>query len=106
MAYPATGGVAFLGVLQSDWAKYAAKRWNGSYKLKIKLVQGDTQLTTNAAANLAVAHSFASNGKVLAVTGPAGSQEVRTPRASTTVPVSRRSPARRARIFLTRPKPR
>jgi len=52
------------------------KRWNSSHKLKIKLVQGDTQLTTNAAANVAVAHSFASNGKILAVTGPAGSQEV------------------------------
>src|SRR5690349_6726502 len=76
IAYPATGGVAFLGATQIDWAKYAVKRWNASHKLKIKLVQGDTQLTTNAAANLAVAHSFASNGKILAVTGPAGSQEV------------------------------
>src|SRR4051795_3943248 len=76
VAYPATGGVAFLGALQFDWAKTALKRWNGSHKLKIKFVQGDTQLTTNAAANVAVAHSFASNGKVLAVTGPAGSQEV------------------------------
>jgi len=76
VAYPATGGVAFLGALQFDWAKTALTRWNGSHKLKIKLVQGDTQLTTNAAANVAVAHSFASNGKILAVTGPAGSQEV------------------------------
>jgi len=76
LAYPATGGVAFLGALQIDWAKTAVKRWNGSHKLKIKLVQGDTKLTTDAAANVAVAHSFASNGKILAVTGPAGSQEV------------------------------
>ena len=76
VAYPATGGVAFLGALQYDWAKTAVKRWNGSHKLKIKLVQGDTKLTTDAAANVAVAHSFASNGKILAVTGPAGSQEV------------------------------
>src|SRR3954471_5847383 len=76
LAYPATGGVAFLGALQIDWAKTAVKRWNASHKLKIKLVQGDTKLTTDAAANLAVAHSFASNGKVLAVSGPAGSQEV------------------------------
>ena len=76
VAYPATGGVAFLGALQYDWAKTALKRWNGSHKLKIKLVQGDTKLTTDAAANVAVAHTFASNGKILAVTGPAGSQEV------------------------------
>jgi branched-chain amino acid transport system substrate-binding protein len=75
LAYPATGGVAFLGALQLDWAKTAVKRWNKSHKLKISLVQGDTQLTTNAAANIAVAHSFASNGQILAVTGPAGSQE-------------------------------
>src|SRR5215471_11152111 len=75
VAYPATGGVAFLGVAQLDWAKTAVKRWNKSHKLKISLVQGDTQLTTNAAANIAVAHSFVSNGQILAVTGPAGSQE-------------------------------
>ncbi|MGH3053752.1 MAG: hypothetical protein ACRDL7_02085, partial [Gaiellaceae bacterium] len=42
VAYPATGGVAFLGALQFDWAKYALKRWNHSHKLKIKFVQGDT----------------------------------------------------------------
>jgi len=35
VAYPATGGVAFLGALQFDWAKTALKRWNGSHKLKI-----------------------------------------------------------------------
>jgi branched-chain amino acid transport system substrate-binding protein len=75
LAYPATGGVAFLGATQLDWANYAVTRWNKSHKMKIKLVQGDTQLTTNAAANIAVAHSFVSNGSILAVTGPAGSQE-------------------------------
>ena len=105
VAYPATGGVAFLGALQFDWAKTALSRWNGSHKLKIKLVQGDTQLTTNAAANLAVAHSFASNGKVLAVTGPAGSQEVQDSagvyKGAGLAPVSGSA----TRIFLTRSKP-
>ena len=104
VAYPATGGVAFLGALQFDWAKTALKRWNGSNKLKIKLVQGDTQLTTNAAANLAVAHSFASNGKILAVTGPAGSQEVQDSagvyHGAGLAPVSGSA----SRIFLTRAK--
>jgi len=104
VAYPATGGVAFLGALQFDWAKTAVKRWNGSHKLKIKVVQGDTQLTTNAAANLAVAHSFASNGKVLAVTGPAGSQEVQDSagvyHGAGLAPVSGSA----TRIFLTRAK--
>jgi branched-chain amino acid transport system substrate-binding protein len=105
LAYPATGGVAFLGALQSDWAKTAVKRWNGNNKLKIKLVQGDTQLTTNAAANLAVAHSFASNGKILAVTGPAGSQEIQDSagvyHGAGLAPVSGSA----TRIFLTRSKP-
>jgi len=104
VAYPATGGVAFLGALQFDWAKTALSRWNGSHKLKIKLVQGDTQLTTNAAANLAVAHSFASNGKVLAVTGPAGSQEVQDSagvyHGAGLAPVSGSA----TRVFLTRAK--
>ena len=104
-AYPATGGVAFLGNLQLPWAQTAVKRWNGSHKLKIKLVQGDTQLTTNAAANLAVAHSFASNGKILAVTGPAGSQEIQDSagiyHGAGIAPVSGSA----TRIFLTRAKP-
>ena len=105
VAYPATGGVAFLGALQIDWAKTAVKRWNASNKLKIKLVQGDTQLTTNAAANLAVAHSFASNGRILAVTGPAGSQEIQDSagiyHGAGIAPVSGSA----TRIFLTRAKP-
>jgi branched-chain amino acid transport system substrate-binding protein len=104
VAYPATGGVAFLGALQFDWAKYARTRWNKSHKLKIKFVQGDTQLTTNAAANVAVAHSFASNGKILAVSGPAGSQEVQDSSAiykgAGLAPVSGSA----TRIFLTRAK--
>jgi branched-chain amino acid transport system substrate-binding protein len=105
VAYPATGGVAFLGALQFDWAKTARARWNSSHKLKIKLVQGDTQLTTNAAANLAVAHSFASNGKILAVTGPAGSQEVQDSagvyHGAGLAPVSGSA----TRVFLTRATP-
>lgn len=105
VAYPATGGVAFLGALQFDWAKTALKRWNGSHKLKIKLVPGDTKLTTDAAANLAVAHSFASNGKILAVTGPAGSQEVQDSagvyKGAGLAPVSGSA----TRIFLTRATP-
>jgi branched-chain amino acid transport system substrate-binding protein len=104
VAYPATGGVAFLGALQFDWAKTALKRWNGSHTLKIKFVQGDTKLTTDAAANLAVAHSFASNGNVLAVTGPAGSQEVQDSagvyHGAGLAPVSGSA----SRIFLTRAK--
>lgn len=105
LAFPATGGVAFLGALQLDWAKTAQKRWNGSHSLKVKLVQGDTKLTTDAAANVAVAHSFASNGKILAVTGPAGSQEIQDSsgvyHGAGLAPVSGSA----TRVFLTRAKP-
>ena len=76
VAYPATGNAASIGVLQWDWAKFAKQQWNQSHALKINLIPGDTKLATDAAANLAVAHTFASNGKILAITGPAGSQEV------------------------------
>jgi branched-chain amino acid transport system substrate-binding protein len=104
VAYPATGGVAFLGATQIDWAKYAQKRWNKTHKLKVKLVQGDTQLTTNAAANIAVAHSFASNGKILAVTGPAGSQEVQDSNAIYAASGLANVSGSATRIFLTRAK--
>jgi branched-chain amino acid transport system substrate-binding protein len=72
MAYPA----ASLGAPQFNWASYAVKLWNKSHKPKLKLVQGDTQLGNSPGLAVPVAHSFASNSKMLAVIGPAGSQEV------------------------------
>jgi branched-chain amino acid transport system substrate-binding protein len=104
VAYPATGGVAFLGATQIDWAKYAVKKWNKTHALKIALVQGDTQLTTSAAANIAVAHSFVSNGKILAVTGPAGSQEVQDSNAIYAGGGLANVSGSATRIFLTRAK--
>ena len=76
VAYPATGNAASIGVLQWDWANFAKQQWNKGHALKINLIPGDTKLATDASANIAVAHTFSSNGKILAVTGPAGSQEV------------------------------
>jgi branched-chain amino acid transport system substrate-binding protein len=76
MAYPATGPAASLGTPQFDWASYAKRVWNKGHKLKVKLVSGDTQLGNSPGLAVPVAHSFASNGKILALTGPAGSQEV------------------------------
>jgi branched-chain amino acid transport system substrate-binding protein len=75
LAYPATGEAASIGVLQGNWGRFAAKQWNKRHKKKIKLVFGDTQLPNTAQA-LVVAHQFASNKKILAISGPAGSQEV------------------------------
>jgi branched-chain amino acid transport system substrate-binding protein len=76
IAYPATGPAASIGVFQVQWAKFAAKQWNKTHKKKIRLIQGDTQLGVSTSFAVAVAHQFASNHKILAVTGPAGSQEV------------------------------
>jgi len=75
IAAPITGPAASLGAQQLSWAKFYVNRWNRFHKLKVKLVQGDTELPNTAAATR-VAQQFASNGKMLAVVGPAGSQEV------------------------------
>jgi branched-chain amino acid transport system substrate-binding protein len=79
VAAPLTGPASSIGVQQLHWAQYFVKRWNKAKANKnqqIKLVQGDTQLGVDTAFAVKVAHSFASNSKVLAVVGPAGSQEV------------------------------
>ena len=105
MAYPATGPAASLGAPQFHWASYAAKLWNKSHKLKVKIVQGDTQLGNSPGLAVPVAHSFASNGKILAVVGPAGSQEVQDSigvyKSAGLAAVSGSA----TRIFLTRAKP-
>ena len=79
VAAPLTGPAASIGVQQLHWAQYFVKRWNAvksHRKSKIKLVQGDTQLGVDTSFAVKVAHSFASKSSVLAVVGPAGSQEV------------------------------
>jgi ABC-type branched-subunit amino acid transport system substrate-binding protein len=76
VAYPETGPAATLGTPQWDWANFAKSSWNKSHKLKIAFVRGDTVLAGNNPQAVQVAHAFASNGKILAVTGPAGSQEM------------------------------
>jgi ABC-type branched-subunit amino acid transport system substrate-binding protein len=76
VAYPETGPAATLGAPQWDWANFAKKTWNKSHALKLAFVRGDTQLAGNNPQAVQVAHAFASNGKILAVTGPAGSQEM------------------------------
>jgi ABC-type branched-subunit amino acid transport system substrate-binding protein len=104
MAYPATGPAASLGAPQFHWASYAAKRWNKTHKLKIKLVQGDTQLGNSPGLAVPVAHSFASNGKILAITGPAGSQEVQDSIAIYKGAGQGAVSGSATRIFLTRAK--
>jgi len=68
---PITGDAAFIGKEQLGFAKYAIRRLA---KGKIGLVQGDTQLDPAQAST--VGAKFHANADILAVVGPAGSQEV------------------------------
>jgi branched-chain amino acid transport system substrate-binding protein len=71
---PITGPVAVLGTEQLHFAELALSMDNAANKTKISLVQGDTQLQPAQATT--VTQQFTSNAKILAVVGPAGSQEV------------------------------
>src|SRR6266508_1777618 len=74
-AAPITGQAASLGQQMLGWGRFFVSRYNRSHKKKLQLVPGDTQLPDTAQA-IQVAERFASNSKILAVVGPAGSQEV------------------------------
>jgi len=80
-AAPLTGPAASLGQQMLGWGKFFVSRYNRSHKNKLQLVPGDTQLPDTAQA-IQVAERFASNSKILAVVGPAGSQEVQVSTAS------------------------
>ena len=71
---PITGPVAALGTEQLHFAQLAVAMDNAANKTKIALVQGDTQLQPAQATT--VTQQFISNSSILAVVGPAGSQEV------------------------------
>jgi branched-chain amino acid transport system substrate-binding protein len=74
MEGPLTGPVASLGQEQLHFAELAVANDNAANKTKISIVQGDTQL--NPADATTVTNQFVSNSKIVAVAGPAGSQEV------------------------------
>jgi len=74
MEGPLTGPVAVLGQEQLHFAQLALSMDNKANKTKISIVQGDTQLTPSIATT--VTQQFTSNSKIVAVVGPAGSQEV------------------------------
>jgi branched-chain amino acid transport system substrate-binding protein len=71
---PITGQVAQLGGEQLHFAQLAVQQDNAKNGTKITLVQGDTQLDPKQATT--VGRQFTSNDKIVAVVGPAGSQEV------------------------------
>jgi branched-chain amino acid transport system substrate-binding protein len=75
MLAPITGPAGSIGSDQLHWAQFYVTQWNKNKKhVRIKLVQGDTQLDPSKAST--VAQSFASNGSIMATIGPAGSDEV------------------------------
>ena len=67
---PLTGDAAFIGKEQLGFTRYAIR----THARGLKLVEGDTQLRPERAA--AVAKRLHADRSVLAVVGPAGSQEV------------------------------
>jgi branched-chain amino acid transport system substrate-binding protein len=71
---PITGDAAPLGEEQRNWGKFGLDEFNKANGTKFKLVEGDTQLDPGQAST--VAQQMVSNDAVLAVVGPAGSQEV------------------------------
>ena len=81
MLAPITGPAGSIGADQLHWAQYYFNTWNKvKGHVKIKLVQGDTQLDPAKATT--VAQQFASNSKILGVIGPAGSDEVEAVRST------------------------
>ena len=68
---PITGDAAFIGKEQLGFAKYAIRRLA---KGQIRLVEGDTQLDPAQAST--VGTKFHADASIMAVVGPAGSQEV------------------------------
>src|ERR687885_334714 len=75
---PVTGPAADIGLEQVAWAKYYVARYNRTHSKKLKLQTEDTMLgaPTGTAEALKGAQALASNSKVLALAGPAGSNEI------------------------------
>ncbi len=71
---PITGPVAMLGAEQLHFAQLAVSMDNAASHTNISIVQGDTQLMPAQATT--VTQQFIANAKMVALVGPAGSQEV------------------------------
>jgi branched-chain amino acid transport system substrate-binding protein len=71
---PITGDAGSIGTEQLNWAKFAVARFNDENDTSFRLVEGDTQLDPAQAST--VGQRFASDDAILAVVGPAGSQEI------------------------------
>jgi len=74
MQAPITGPAGSIGSDQLHWAQFYFTQWNKKSKIKIHVVQEDTQLDPSKAST--TAQALASNASVMGVIGPAGSDEV------------------------------
>src|SRR5260370_489884 len=72
---PITGPAAPVGGDQLHFAELAKTTDNAANNTKITVIQGDTQLQPAQATT--VSQQFISNNSIVAVVGPAGSQEVK-----------------------------
>jgi branched-chain amino acid transport system substrate-binding protein len=71
---PITGPAATIGAEIKNWTRFAVDRWNKSHRTRFTIVEGDTQLNPSQAST--IAQQFVVNRKIVAVVGPAASQEV------------------------------
>jgi branched-chain amino acid transport system substrate-binding protein len=71
---PITGDAAAIGEEQLNFGKFAVSQYNEENGTSFELVEGDTQLDPAQAST--VGQRFISDDAILAVVGPAGSQEV------------------------------
>jgi branched-chain amino acid transport system substrate-binding protein len=71
---PFTGDVAAIGQEQLNWAKFAVANFNEENGTDFTLFEGDDQL--DPAQSSTLAPQFVSNSDIVAVVGPAGSQNV------------------------------
>ena len=74
MLAPITGPAGSIGSDQLHWALYGVQVWNKTHKVKLKIVQEDTQLDPSKAST--ASQALASNKSIMGVIGPAGSDEV------------------------------
>ena len=71
--FPITGPVAFIGEVQNNWAKYALDVYNVEHGTAYEYVEGDTMFDVAQASVLAA--QIIDDGSVMAVVGPAGSDQ-------------------------------
>jgi len=71
---PITGPVAFIGEVQNNWAQYAVEVYNEENGTAYELVEGDNMF--DVAQSSVLAAQIIDDASIMAVAGPAGSDQV------------------------------